>query len=280
MKRLRASPPRLRAEPRKSICPRSSSPARAATLFDTHPLQLQMPIHAAAQRPLKVGGITPFTATDFPGKLSTVIFVQGCPWRCGYCHNPHLQPRTADSPVAWEGVLALLRRRVGLVDAVVFSGGEPTMDPGLEAAIREVRELGFCIGLHSGGTHPTRLRKVLPLLDWIGLDIKIDFDSYENVTRVRNSGTSALESLRAVLDSGVAHECRTTAHPTLHTEAGLEALARQLASMRVTHYALQVFRPTGCNDNALNQSMRAGFPSQTLVETLTDLFSQFTLRTS
>lgn len=57
---------------------------------------------------LKVGGITPFSATDYPGKLALVVFVQGCPWRCGYCHNPHLQTRTDDSPLAWADVLALL----------------------------------------------------------------------------------------------------------------------------------------------------------------------------
>ncbi|MDR3005407.1 MAG: radical SAM protein, partial [Acidovorax sp.] len=81
-----------------------------------------------AARALQVGGLTPFTSIDYPGKLSAVIYVQGCPLRCSYCHNPHLQQRCAGTQT-WGAVHAWLQRRVGLVEAVVFSGGEPTVDP-------------------------------------------------------------------------------------------------------------------------------------------------------
>ena len=80
---------------------------------------------------LVIGGFVSFTATDYPGKLAAVVFCQGCPWRCGYCHNPHLQERTRDSPLSWSALLTGLERRVGLLDAVVFCGGEATMDPAL-----------------------------------------------------------------------------------------------------------------------------------------------------
>src|SRR5690606_23306393 len=116
---------------------------------------------------------------------------------------PHLQPRTAASPLDWTDIMAFMRRRVGLIDGVVFSGGEPTMDPGLDQAIRQARSLGYRIGLHTGGTHPRRLAQVLPLLDWVGLDIKTGFEHYERVTQVAGSGAPARASLQAVLDSGV-----------------------------------------------------------------------------
>lgn len=232
----------------------------------------------AARHTLKVGGITPFTATDFPGRLAAVVFVQGCPWRCGYCHNPHLQARTSHSPIAWSDVVGLLTRRVGLIDGVVFSGGEPTMDPGLEDAIRAVKQLGFQVGLHSGGTHPARLRQVLPLLDWVGLDIKAGAADYARITRVRDSGTPAFESLTAVLESGVDHECRTTIHPALHTEDELLELARLLAGKGVSHYALQVFRSTGCDDPQLNGHRFSAYPSTGLVAALKNLFPGFILR--
>ena len=112
---------------------------------------------------LKVGGISPFSATDFPGKLAAVLFVQGCPWRCGYCHNPHLQERTGHSPITWDSVIALLQRRVGLLDGVVFSGGEPTMDGALGAAMQEVRTMGFAIGLHTACIYPRQLRAVVTM---------------------------------------------------------------------------------------------------------------------
>jgi len=227
---------------------------------------------------LKVGGLTPFTATDFPGLLSAVVFVQGCPWRCGYCHNPQLQPRTAESPVPWNDIRAFLARRAGLIDAVVFSGGEPTMDSGLEAALREVRGLGFQVGLHSGGIYPQRLRRVLPLVDWVGLDIKANPAGYDAVTRIRRSGAPAFESLHALLESGVSHEVRTTIHPQLHDEHEIRELAQRLATAGVTHYALQVFRPTGCRDAELNAHRFTDFPGAALLAEVRRLFPHFTLR--
>ena len=230
---------------------------------------------------LKVGGLVPFTATDYPGLLATVLFVQGCPWRCGYCHNPHLQPRTADSPLDWnDDVLAFLRRRVGLIDGVVFSGGEPTMDPGLGAAIRQARELGYKIGLHTGGTHPRRLAQVLPLVDWVGLDIKAGFDDYARITGVTGSGHPARASLQAVLDSGVDFECRTTVHPDLIDAQELVALGRALAQYGVRRYAVQVFRTQGCADEILNahgQSLR-DWPGAGVSDALAALFPSFELR--
>lgn len=229
-------------------------------------------------RLLKVGGITPFTATDYPGKLAAVVFVQGCPWRCGYCHNPHLQLRTIDSPLHWSNVLALLKRRVGLIDAVVFSGGESTIDSALREAILEVRALGFDIGLHTAGIYPARLADILPLVDWIGLDIKAPFACYERITGIADSGRQALASAKAILASGVKHEFRTTIHPTLLNENEILSLATTLSGMGVNDYALQVFRPQGCRDDSLNTVATAGYPTEDLVQRISALFPQFTLR--
>jgi len=166
-------------------------------------------------RPLNVGGFTPFTATDYPGLLAGVVFVQGCAWRCGYCHNPHLQARPRHSPLDWREVLDVLERRRGLLDAVVFSGGEPTTDLALPEAMRAVRALGFKVGLHTACLYPDRLRAVLPLVDWVGFDVKAPFDRYEEVTGVPGSGVPARAAVAAIVASGIASECRTTVHPAL-----------------------------------------------------------------
>lgn len=233
----------------------------------------------AEQRLLKVGGITPFTATDYPGKLSAVVFVQGCPWRCGYCHNPHLQPRTSDSPLHWSRILALLERRIGLIDAVVFSGGEPTIDPFLASAIADVRALGFGVGLHSGGIYPKRLVEILPLVDWVGLDIKAPFDQrYERITGFPGSAAQALESAQAVLASKVPYEFRTTVHASLLSENDIMEMASSLAAMGVSNYVLQVFRAQGCDSDALKAVSMAGYPGSALIERIAALFPRFTLR--
>jgi anaerobic ribonucleoside-triphosphate reductase activating protein len=233
----------------------------------------------AGPRLLKVGGVTPFTATDYPGKLAAVVFVQGCPWRCDYCHNPHLQPRLADSPLHWSDILARFERRVGLIDAVVFSGGEPTIDPALADAIAEVRALGFGVGLHSGGIYPKRLTEILPLIDWIGLDIKAPFDwRYDRVTGAPGSAAQALESARAVLASKVYCEFRTTIHPSLLSEDDILELATALAAMGVTDYVLQLFRAQGCGSDALKDASVAGYPGGDVIERVAALFPRFTLR--
>ena len=211
---------------------------------------------------LKVGGLSRFSATDWPGQLAAVVFVQGCPWACSYCHNPHLQPRSASSTLPWSEVLAWLQRRCGLLDAVVFSGGEPTLDPALPQAIAAVRAMGFAVGLHTAGMYPRALRAVLPLLDWVGFDVKALPDHYPAVTQVRDSSTPVQESLQALLDSGVAYEVRTTLQPGLHDAAHVQALAQWLAARGVQHFALQQFRATGCANKASAPPWQPDAPMQ------------------
>lgn len=200
------------------------------------------------QAGLAIGGIVPFTTVDFPGRLAAVVFTRGCPWRCGYCHNPHLWQGDAapgvDAP-SWADVLGLLAARRGLLDAVVFSGGEPTAQPGLAAACSLVREHGFQVGLHTGGAFPDVLARVLPLLDWVGFDVKAPLDGYDRTTCVPGSGTAARESLRLVMGSGVPFEVRTTVHSALLDPASLDALARELDDLGVGRWVLQPFRDSG-----------------------------------
>jgi pyruvate formate lyase activating enzyme len=140
----------------------------------------------------------------------------------------------------------MLQGRVGLLDGVVFSGGEPTLQSALPAAMRAVRALGFSVGLHTAGPYPERLAAVLGLVDWIGFDVKAPFDRYQDVTGTPGSGERARESLRRVLAAGVACEIRTTVHPALLDAQAMTALADELAALGVRDYAVQAFRPLGC----------------------------------
>ena len=201
---------------------------------------------------LRVGGLTPLTSIDFPGRLAAVVYAQGCPWRCGYCHNPELLDAAAPTALDWPQILAFLDKRRGLLDGVVFSGGEPTLQTALPAALAEVRAMGFETGLHTGGMYPERLSALLPLLDWVGLDIKGPLPHYDAITGALGSGDKAWESLRRLLASGVAYECRTTWHAGLFSAAELLALADDLAALGVTHWALQECRAPGAAAWALS----------------------------
>jgi pyruvate formate lyase activating enzyme len=215
---------------------------------------------------LEVGGFTALSTTDWPGKLAGVVFVQGCPWRCTYCHNAELQVRWASDGRVWRSVLAKLERRIGLLDGVVFSGGEPTLDGCLEDAIGSVREMGFGIGLHTAGIYPERLSAVLGAVDWIGFDVKTAFFAYPALTSTPRSGEAARRSLEHVLASDVGLELRTTYHPALIGDAALRATARELKAMGAASWVLQRWRPNADSPGELAAGWR--WPGDALLDAL------------
>ena len=176
----------------------------------------------------------------------------------------------------WPAVLDFLDRRQGLLDGVVFCGGEPTVDRHLGAAIEDVRRRGFKVGLHTAGIYPDRLHKLLPKIDWVGFDVKAPFDNYTNTTGVPGSGERAKESLNHLLASGVAHEVRTTRHPSLLSSAELKSMAASLRQQGVKTFALQEFRPDGCTDRWLDS--RPPPLANDVVNNLEQLFPTFILR--
>ncbi len=155
------------------------------------------------------------------------------------------------------------RTRRGLLDAVVFSGGEPTAQAELAPAIDAVRALGFKIGLHTGGAYPRRLAEILPTVDWVGFDVKAPIADY--AARHRHSPAAASPRSRASISfatRGVACEVRTTVHPALTPPAALLRLARELAARGVKRWVLQMFRATGCaNEDARCLGVRTGASS-------------------
>lgn len=200
---------------------------------------------------LAIAGLVPTSTVDWPGRIVATAFLQGCPWRCTYCHNAAiLDPRTP-GVVPWARVRALLERRAGLLDGVVFSGGEPTRQVALLDAVREVRAAGFAVGLHTGGAYPKRLAALLPHLDWVGLDVKAPAHLYRAITRTGGPTTSAVQafaSLRQVLDSGVPVQVRTTVDPTVLTAEDVAGLTATLEGLGVRDHVLQRVRPDGTTD--------------------------------
>jgi pyruvate formate lyase activating enzyme len=227
---------------------------------------------------LRIGGLTPLSTTDYPGQLAAVVFCQGCPWRCAYCHNPHLLRARGPAAIRFDDVVAFLARRDGLLDAVVFSGGEPLAQAALVPAMRAVRSLGFRVGLHTGGAYPSRLADVLPLVDWVGFDVKAPVGDYARITGARGSGARARARAELLLASGVPHEFRTTVHPRQHAPDTLARLAKRLAAMGVRRYALQEFRRDGCADDTLRADTSPSVLTPAWCEPLASAFASFDLR--
>ncbi|MBK1699540.1 anaerobic ribonucleoside-triphosphate reductase activating protein [Thiococcus pfennigii] len=200
---------------------------------------------------LRIAGFTPLTTVDYPGELAAVVFCHGCPWQCRYCHNAHLLADEDLAPIAWADIRAFLEQRRGLLDGVVFSGGEPTVQGDLATAMAEVKALGFKVGLHTGGPAPERLARLLPWLDWVGLDIKALPEDYPAITGVAGSGERAWASLHQLLAAGVALEVRTTLMPGWRFAEELRPLMDRLADAGVTRYALQALRAATARDPAI-----------------------------
>ena len=195
---------------------------------------------------MQVGGFLPFTMIDYPGKLSAVVFTQGCPLRCPYCHNPELQTPSVQTQIDWGGVLLTLEKRKSLLDGVVFSGGEPLMQPDIEQAMRTVKDMGFLVGLHTSGVFAEVLEKVLPLTDWVGLDIKAPFDKYAKASGTAKSfdmGKRAERALGMILASRAGLEVRTTTDPRVVSKADILSMADVLSAKGVKHFVLQEYRP-------------------------------------
>jgi len=187
-----------------------------------------------------VAGVVPFTSIDFPECLAAVVFFQGCPLRCPFCHNPNLQPLT-ESLETWESTLTFLKTRKKRLDGVVFSGGEPLMQLDIAQMLKQLKDLGFKTAVHTSGVYPDRLREILPLLDWVGLDIKGPWDKYDILSGRKKMVEKVQESLKILIESGLDFECRTTCDPKHLTPTDTLQIAQDLKGLGVKTYALQKY---------------------------------------
>lgn len=223
---------------------------------------------------IQIGGLTPLTTIDYPDALAAVIFLQGCPWRCGYCHNQELLSPGSSLKITWNQIREFLVSRIGLLDAIVFSGGEPTYQKSLVDAMVEVKNLGYNIGLHSAGIYPERLANLLPYIDWIGLDIKTICSEYSTITHCKNSGSRAWKSLEIILNSSVDYEIRTTFDADNISHNHLQQLIDDLQKMGVKNYALQT-----CRDQSLKPIRNSmNFDKKELIQQYSGRFHQFIIR--
>lgn len=228
-------------------------------------------------RALRVGGFVPLTTLDYPGLLACVLFCQGCAWRCRYCHNPQLIAPRSEHEIPWSRIMDFLKRRQGLLQGVVFSGGEATLQGGIVPAMEEVRQLGFRVGLHSAGIKPWAFAWAAKAADWVGFDIKALPEDAELITGVSGSGKANWRSLEHLLASGVDYECRTTVHWHLLDAERLWKIAKRLHSFGVEQFAVQLVRSECMLDPTLP---RAAAPAEVdeLWQRLGQLFPHFVLR--
>lgn len=200
---------------------------------------------------MEIAGYIKTSLIEWPGKISSVIFVPGCNFRCPFCHNADLVLGRGFSRIQEKRIIADLKSRKGWVEAVVVTGGEPTLQKDLPMFLKLLKSLNFLTMVHTNGTKPEVIEKLIKrkLVDYWAMDLKGDFENYEKYTNVQCTIYNVQKSIELIVKSGVDYEFRTTVVPGLHNLKNLIKLARQIGIISENcRWFLQQFRPINCVD--------------------------------
>lgn len=192
---------------------------------------------------MRIGGLQKLTLLDFPQKVACTVFLQGCNFRCPFCHNTPLIVGTQDYPVS--DLMDFLKKRRGLLDGVAITGGEPFLSPELPDLIREIRTLGYAVKLDTNGSFPDRLCALLEenLVDYVAMDIKNSPEKYELTSGACGILSAVDASVHLLLDAKIPYEFRTTVVDELHKPEDFHAVGEWLRGARA--YFLQKFVDSG-----------------------------------
>jgi pyruvate formate lyase activating enzyme len=193
---------------------------------------------------VEIKGIEKFSSRDFPGHISSTVFLGGCTFRCPYCHNADLvlRPETLQTtPV--DIFLSYLDGRKGWLEGICISGGEPLLHDDLEDLVRVIRDRGLLVKLDTNGSFPDQLEKLLTegLLDWVAMDIKAPLERYREVTRSNVEVEDIVRSADLIRQSGVRSTFRTTVVPGVIGREDILKIGEWLRGAE--SYLLQQFEP-------------------------------------
>ena len=190
------------------------------------------------------GGLQKSSLIDYPGKLSSVIFLSGCNFDCPYCHNPGLVNgcRGDQQELIPDWIFNFLETRKGFLDGVVISGGEPTLQGDLPDLCSRIKVLGYPVKLDTNGSRPAVLQHLIAegLVDYIAMDLKTDPLHYSLFVKKDYDPAPILSSIQTIMKSGVDYEFRTTCVKPMVTSRIVENIARLIQGAQL--YALQRFR--------------------------------------
>ena len=161
---------------------------------------------------VKLGGLQKTSLLDYEGKISAIVFLQGCNFRCGYCHNPELSSIQGTSPISEEMFFEFLKTRIGKLDGVVITGGEPCIQRELKEFIKKIKDLGFLVKLDSNGSFPSVIENLLEegLIDYIAMDIKAPLDKYNQIIECMCDINKIQSSINLIKNCNIDYEFRTT----------------------------------------------------------------------
>ncbi len=196
---------------------------------------------------MSIQGLQKLTLLDFPGRVACTVFLDGCNFRCPFCHNASLVIEPGRQPaISEEELLTFLKKRQGVLDGVCVTGGEPLLWPGLAQLLKKLKQLGYLVKLDTNGSRPEQLRQLVEqqLVDYVAMDIKAAPENYARVAGVPQLDLVPIQQSVAFLKSGaVEHEFRTTVVCPLHTEQDFVQIGEWLRGEQ--RYFLQGFVDSG-----------------------------------
>lgn len=190
---------------------------------------------------MQIAGYLKTSLIEWSGKITSVVFVPGCNFRCPFCHNRDLVRNRGLTLIDEKRIFADLKKRKKWVDGVVVTGGEPTLQLDLPRFLRKIKKMGFLTMIETNGSEPKVIASLLSryLVDFVAMDIKGPFDEYERFTKVKSPAfaeasesrqkSKVKSSVEIILKSGVDYEFRTTVVPGLHNLENLTKLASQIS---------------------------------------------------
>ena len=181
-----------------------------------------------------IAGLQKMTLLDFPGRVACTVFLQGCNFRCPFCHNTDLLPPEGQAFMTEDALIAFLQKRTGLLDGVCITGGEPTLYQDLPELLRRIKELGYAIKLDTNGFKPDVLQALVEenLIDYVAVDAKNAPARYGQTVGVPGFKLDKIEqTIRYLMEDHVAYELRTTVVEPLHDEASILEMGKWLSSL-------------------------------------------------
>ena len=199
-------------------------------------------------------GIDKFSLLDYEDKVSCVLFSKACNFRCPFCHNG-TTVLEADTFIPFDDILAYLRSRTGLIDAVVVSGGEPTLMGDLKEKITKLKEMGFLIKLDTNGTNPEVIKDLYEshLIDYVAMDIKNSFEKYPLTVGMKVVDINKIkESINYLMTSGIDYEFRTTLIDEYHNEEDIKEISEMIKGAKRLYLQKYVDRES-CISHGLHE---------------------------
>lgn len=226
-----------------------------------------------------IGGLQKSSLIDYPGKISAIIFTQGCNFKCPYCHNPEIIKQDGATAKAVAPIFEFLESRKGKLDGVVITGGEPTIQKDLPEFIGKIKQMDFAVKLDTNGTNPEMVEELIKkgLLDYIAMDIKAPIEKYPEITCSKVNTDNILKSIHLIMNSGIDYEFRTTVVKSQLEFKDFEMISELIADAK--KYYLQRFIPTKTVDSSfLSESTYSDEEFLPMIEVLKTRITNIYLR--